>query len=69
MVEAEVTGCGRLAAQIKMLTEMLDELGGQRVCIASAGAMDPILLSDIDREDFLGLQMPYQWPVRTTQAA
>jgi len=48
---------------------MLDGLGGQRVRIASNGEMSPILLSDIDRSDFLGLQMPYQWSARTTQAA
>ena len=69
VVTAEVTGCGRVAVQISLLTEMLDELGGQRVRIASDGGMNPILLSDIDRSDFLGLQMPCQWPARATQAA
>ena len=69
VVEAEVSGHGRTAAQINLLTEMLDGLGGQRVCIASNDEMSPILLSDIDRSDFLGLQMPYQWSARTTQAA
>jgi hypothetical protein len=55
--------------QISLLTEMLHALGGQRVRIASDGGINPILLSDIDRSDFLGLQMPYQWPARATQAA
>jgi DNA polymerase III subunit beta len=69
VVTAEVTGCGRVAVQISLLTEMLHALGGQRVRIASDGGINPILLSDIDRSDFLGLQMPYQWPARATQAA
>jgi DNA polymerase III subunit beta len=69
VVTAAVTGCGRVAVQISLLTEMLHELGGQRVRIASDGGINPILLSDIDRSDFLGLQMPYQWPARATQAA
>ena len=69
VVTAEVTGCGRVAVQISLLTEMLHELGGQRVRIASDGGINPILLSDIDRSDFLGLQMPCQWPARATQAA
>jgi DNA polymerase III subunit beta len=64
VVEAEVSGHCRTAAQIHLLTEMLDKLGGQRVCITSDGEMNPILLSGTDREDFLGLQMPYYWPTR-----
>ena len=49
------------------MTELLDKLGGQRVCITSVGAMNPILLSGADRDDFLGLLMPYDWPARRAE--
>jgi hypothetical protein len=67
VVEAEISGHCRTAAQIHLLTEMLDKLEGQRVTIASAGGMNPILLLDTEREDFVGLQMPYYWPARHTE--
>ena len=41
-----------MAVQISLLTEMLHELDGQRVRIASDGGINPILLSDIDRYGF-----------------
>jgi DNA polymerase III subunit beta len=67
VIEAEVSGRCRTATQIHLLAEMLDKFEGQRVSIASAGAMNPILLLDTEREDFVGLQMPYYWPERRTE--
>jgi DNA polymerase-3 subunit beta len=67
VVEAEASGHCWTAAQIHLLTELLDKLGGQRVCITSVGAMNPILLSGADRDDFLGLLMPYDWPARRAE--
>ena len=37
---------GQTAAQIRHVVELVDELRGERVCIATAGAGNPILITD-----------------------
>lgn len=68
-IAAEVVGCGRVAAQIKLLSEMVDQLNGKTVNIDSGGAGQPILILDSDDVGALGLVLPFAWTAQTTQAA
>ncbi len=69
-IEAEVSGRGRLAVQIKHLAQLLDELGS--VCVridAGASAGSAILVTDPDDANFTIIQMPYLWSAQASQAA
>ena len=58
-IEAEVSGRGRLAVQIKHLAQLLDELGSDRVRIdAGSSAGSAILITDPDDANFTIIQMP-----------
>ena len=68
-IEAEVSGQGRLAVQIKHLMQLLDELKSQRVRIdAGTGAGNAILITDPDNANFTIIQMPCAWRAPTSQA-
>jgi DNA polymerase III subunit beta len=56
-IDAEVTGGGRIAVQIKYLNELLDVIKGERVHFDARSAGDPMLVTDPDDESFLALQM------------
>ena len=69
-IEAEVSGQGRLAVQIKHLTQLLDEFKSDRVRIdAGTSAGSAILITDPDNADFTIIQMPCAWRAQTSQAA
>jgi DNA polymerase-3 subunit beta len=46
------------AAQIHHVVELVDELRGKRVCVATVGAGNPILIADPANDAVLMLQMP-----------
>ena len=69
VIAAEVIGSGRVAAQIKLLAEMVDQLDGKTVGIDSGGAAQPILILNPDDVGALGLVLPFAWTAQTTQAA
>jgi DNA polymerase III subunit beta len=68
VIAAEAAGSGRVAVQIKLLAEMVDELDGKTVGIDSGGAGQPILILSPDDEGALGLVLPFAW-VAQAQAA
>jgi DNA polymerase-3 subunit beta len=68
-IGAAVTGEGMTALQIPLLLEELDALTGERLCLDSAGTMEPALLTDPDAEDVLMVQSPCSWPGMKSQAA
>ncbi|MGX1050847.1 DNA polymerase-3 subunit beta [Bradyrhizobium japonicum] len=68
-IEAEVSGQGRLAVQIKHLMQLLGELKSHRVRIdAGMGAGNAILITDPDNANFTIIQMPCAWRAPTSQA-
>ncbi|WP_084518238.1 DNA polymerase III subunit beta [Bradyrhizobium sp. th.b2] len=68
-IEAEVSGQGRLAIQIKHLMQLLGELKSHRVRIdAGMGAGNAILITDPDNANFTIIQMPCAWRAPTSQA-
>ena len=46
------------AAQIRHIVELVDEMRGKRVCVATDGAGNPILITDPADDAVLMLQMP-----------
>jgi DNA polymerase III subunit beta len=61
-IEAEVSGRGRLAVQIKHLAQLLDELESVCVCIdTGTSAGSAILITDPDDANFTIIQMPCVW--------
>jgi DNA polymerase-3 subunit beta len=46
------------AAQLRHIVELVDELYGKRVCIATAGAGNPILITETEDDATLVVQMP-----------
>ena len=69
-IEAEVSGRGRLAVQIKHLAQLLDELESDRVRIdAGTSAGSAILITDPDDANFTIIQMPCVWGAQASQAA
>ena len=60
VIAATVAGSApvQTAAQIRHVVELVDELRGKRVCIATAGAGNPILVTDPADDAVLMLQMP-----------
>jgi DNA polymerase-3 subunit beta len=69
VVDAEVAGRGRVAAQLGYVAEMLEELGGSRVCVDAESPAGPIRFTDPDNVDCLALLMPCRWPGEQSQAA
>jgi DNA polymerase-3 subunit beta len=69
VIAAEVIGSGRVAAQIKLLSEMVDQLDGKTVGIDSGGAAQPILILNPDDVGALGLVLPFAWTAQASQAA
>jgi DNA polymerase-3 subunit beta len=68
-IEAEVSGQGRLAVQIRHLMQLLAELKSHRVRIdAGMGAGNAILITDPDNANFTIIQMPCAWRAPTSQA-
>jgi DNA polymerase III subunit beta len=69
-VEAEISGHGRIAVQIRHLEQLLDEIGNDRVRIdAGPSAGSVILITDPDDADFTIIQMPCVWGAQASQAA
>jgi DNA polymerase III subunit beta len=58
VIEAELTGAGKTAAQIPHLAELLDELEGERVSFNVNTHGDAILVRDPDDAGLAVLQMP-----------
>jgi DNA polymerase III sliding clamp (beta) subunit (PCNA family) len=58
VIEAEVTGAGKTAAQLPHLAELLDELEGERVSLNVNTHGDAILVRDPDDAGLTILQMP-----------
>jgi DNA polymerase-3 subunit beta len=70
LIEAEVSGTGRAAFQIRHGLELLEALKGDRVRIDNnADSHSPIHITDPDDPDFLVIQMPCTWSAETSQAA
>jgi DNA polymerase-3 subunit beta len=70
LIEAEVSGAGRIAFQIHHGLELLEALKGGHVRIDSdAGPRSPILITDPDDSDFTVVQMPCQWSEHSEAAA
>jgi DNA polymerase-3 subunit beta len=70
LIEAEVSGAGRAAFQIRHGLELLEALKGDRVRIDNnADSRNPIRITDPDDPNFLVIQMPCTWSVETSQAA
>jgi DNA polymerase III sliding clamp (beta) subunit (PCNA family) len=61
VVTAEVSGIGRVALQIRLLTELLAAYPGKLIRLDSNSGADPVLISDPDDQNFLALQMPCLW--------
>ena len=69
-IEAEVSGQGRLAVQVKHLAQLLDELESDRIRIdAGTSAGSAILITDPDDANFTIIQMPCVWGAQASQAA
>ena len=69
-VDANVSGQGRFAVQVKHLAQLLDEIGSDRIRIdAGTRAGNAILITDPTNTNLTMLQMPYLWSVRASQAA
>jgi DNA polymerase-3 subunit beta len=69
-IEAEVSGRGRLAVQVKHLAQLLDELGSERVRIdAGTCAHSGILIANPDDANFTIVQMPCFWEAEASEAA
>jgi DNA polymerase III subunit beta len=69
-IAAVTSGNGRAAIQVRYVSELVDQLGGTRICIDvgnDAGA--PILVTDPDEPDFTVIQMPCAWHAEASQAA
>jgi DNA polymerase-3 subunit beta len=61
-VDAETSGSGRIAVQIRHLAQLLDELAGDRVHIDAGGSTgSPVLIADPGDVDFTVVQMPCAW--------
>jgi DNA polymerase-3 subunit beta len=58
MVEATTSGSGCTTLALRYLTQLLDEIGGDRVLIDSNGRMDPVLFLDPEDGRLLTLLMP-----------
>jgi DNA polymerase-3 subunit beta len=69
VIAAEVSGAGRTAIRIGYLTEILDELAGERVRLDARDGRSPLLLTDPDEPHVLTVQMPCTWPFERSQAA
>ena len=57
------------AAQLRHIVELVDELYGKRVCIATAGADNPILITDPEDDAILVVQMPCRVAPNQSRAA
>jgi DNA polymerase-3 subunit beta len=57
------------AAQLRHIVELVDELHGKRVCIASSGAGNPILVTDPEDAGHLIVQMPCRVSANRLHAA
>jgi CTP:molybdopterin cytidylyltransferase MocA len=57
------------AAQVRHVVELVDNLHGARVCIASNGAGNPILVTDPDDGAVLVVQMPCRTSPQQASAA
>ena len=69
-VEAEISGRGRIAVQIRHLEQLLGAIASDRVRIdAGAGAGRAILITDPDDANFTIIQMPCVWGAQASQAA
>jgi DNA polymerase-3 subunit beta len=69
-VDADVSGQGRFAVQVKHLAQLLDEIGSDRIRIdAGTRAGNAILITDPTNTNLTMLQMPYLWSVQASQAA
>jgi DNA polymerase-3 subunit beta len=70
LIEAEASGNGRFAVQIKHLAQLLDEIGSERVRIdAGAGVGSAILITDPDDANFTIVQMPCLWGIEASDEA
>jgi DNA polymerase-3 subunit beta len=68
-IEAEASGSGRFAAQIKHLAQLLNEVEGERVRIdVGTCAGNGILITDPDDANFTIVQMPCRWETETEAA-
>jgi DNA polymerase-3 subunit beta len=68
-IEAEVSGRGRLAVQVKHLTQLLDEL--ESVCVridAGTSAGSAVLITNPHDANFTIIQMPYVWSAQAQAA-
>ena len=71
VVAATVAGSApvQTAAQVRHVVELVNELRGKRVCIATAGAGNPILVTDPADDAVLMLQMPCRVSSSQSRAA
>jgi DNA polymerase-3 subunit beta len=60
-IAAESAGKGRVATRIRLLAEQLDAFDGERVCIDSRGATEPILITSPDDDAMTAVLMPCTW--------
>ena len=71
VIAAMVVGSApvQTAAQIRHVVELVDELRGKRVCIATAGTGNPILVTDPANDGILICQMPCRVSPNQSRAA
>jgi DNA polymerase III subunit beta len=68
-IVGEVTGNGRTAMRIGYLSELLDELAGERVRLDANDAHSPMLVTDPADPEMLTVQTPCAWPFEHSQEA
>ena len=54
VVDAEVSGAGRIATSLEQLSELIDGLAGERVRLDAGEPSRPLLITDLGRRKFVG---------------